>query len=235
MLHSSVRVAHEDEKRSNHNGTKNKTMQGRISQKCQSAVTEAAEWGRKYQWQQRSCKMPNQKNSKGKKSKRSNSNGDEQENGGCAAATGGAAAAAAPRSQRSSGKRGSGHRCRSLVMLPSWLWSWLLPVALPPSAAAPGRSSGGWKRSCLDRRKLYRSITTWGLVRIKWMDSGRRWLCEAASSTALRSVLVRGSRPTAAVCYDTRRREEQAKSLNTTEARRSSRAEERLLHYPEEP
>lgn len=92
-------------------------MQERISQKCQSAVIEAVEWSRKYQRQQRSCKMPNQKNSKGKKSKRSNSNGDEQENGGCAAATGGAAAAAAPRSQRSSGKRGSGHRCRSLVML----------------------------------------------------------------------------------------------------------------------
>ncbi|XP_039873484.1 headcase protein homolog isoform X1 [Simochromis diagramma] len=46
--------------------------------------------------------MPNQKSSKGKKSKRTNSSGDEQENGACAAATGGAAAAAAPRSERSS-------------------------------------------------------------------------------------------------------------------------------------
>ncbi|XP_059212740.1 headcase protein homolog [Centropristis striata] len=47
--------------------------------------------------------MPNQKNSKGKKSKRTNSSGDEQENGACAAATGGAAAAAAaPRHERSS-------------------------------------------------------------------------------------------------------------------------------------
>uniref|UniRef100_A0A3Q4BJY5 Uncharacterized protein n=1 Tax=Mola mola TaxID=94237 RepID=A0A3Q4BJY5_MOLML len=43
--------------------------------------------------------MPNQKNSKGRKSKRTNSSGDEQENGACAAAAG---AAAAPRSQRSS-------------------------------------------------------------------------------------------------------------------------------------
>uniref|UniRef100_A0A3Q0RIJ8 Hdc homolog, cell cycle regulator n=1 Tax=Amphilophus citrinellus TaxID=61819 RepID=A0A3Q0RIJ8_AMPCI len=41
--------------------------------------------------------MPNQKSSKGKKSKRTNSSGDEQENGACAAVTGGAAAAAAPR------------------------------------------------------------------------------------------------------------------------------------------
>uniref|UniRef100_A0A3Q4G8Y8 Hdc homolog, cell cycle regulator n=1 Tax=Neolamprologus brichardi TaxID=32507 RepID=A0A3Q4G8Y8_NEOBR len=55
--------------------------------------------------------MPNQKSSKGKKSKRTNSSGDEQENGACAAATGGAAAAAAPRSERSSGKRGNGRRC----------------------------------------------------------------------------------------------------------------------------
>ena len=63
--------------------------------------------------------MPNQKNNKGKKSKRTNSSGDEQENGACAAATGGAAAAAAaPRNERSSGKRGNGRRCRSLVMLP---------------------------------------------------------------------------------------------------------------------
>ncbi|KAK5852711.1 hypothetical protein PBY51_006558 [Eleginops maclovinus] len=47
--------------------------------------------------------MPNQKNTKGKKSKRTNSSGDEQENGACAAATGGAAAAvAAPRHDRSS-------------------------------------------------------------------------------------------------------------------------------------
>lgn len=46
--------------------------------------------------------MPNQKSSKGKKSKRTNSSGDEQENGACAAATGGAAAAAAPRNERSS-------------------------------------------------------------------------------------------------------------------------------------
>ncbi|XP_025998674.1 headcase protein homolog [Astatotilapia calliptera] len=46
--------------------------------------------------------MPNQKSSKGKKSKRTNSSGDEQENGACAAVTGGAAAAAAPRSERSS-------------------------------------------------------------------------------------------------------------------------------------
>ncbi|XP_070843980.1 headcase protein homolog [Chaetodon trifascialis] len=46
--------------------------------------------------------MPNQKNNKGKKSKRANSSGDEQENGACAAATGGAAAAAAPRNERSS-------------------------------------------------------------------------------------------------------------------------------------
>ncbi|XP_031584279.1 headcase protein homolog isoform X1 [Oreochromis aureus] len=46
--------------------------------------------------------MPNQKSSKGKKSKRTNSSGDEQENGACAAPTGGAAAAAAPRSERSS-------------------------------------------------------------------------------------------------------------------------------------
>ncbi|XP_043961653.1 headcase protein homolog [Gambusia affinis] len=53
--------------------------------------------------------MPNQKSSKGKKSKRTNSSGDEQENGGCAAAAGGAAAAvvaaaaatAAPRTERS--------------------------------------------------------------------------------------------------------------------------------------
>ncbi|XP_072218002.1 headcase protein homolog [Leuresthes tenuis] len=48
--------------------------------------------------------MPNQKSSKGKKSKRTNSSGDEQENGACAAAAGGAAAAAAaaPRNERSS-------------------------------------------------------------------------------------------------------------------------------------
>uniref|UniRef100_A0A1A8C6J2 Headcase homolog n=2 Tax=Nothobranchius kadleci TaxID=1051664 RepID=A0A1A8C6J2_NOTKA len=50
--------------------------------------------------------MPNQKSSKGKKSKRTNSSGDEQENGACAAAAGGAAAAvaaaaAAPRTERS--------------------------------------------------------------------------------------------------------------------------------------
>lgn len=51
--------------------------------------------------------MPNQKSSKGKKSRRTNSSGDEQENGACAAAVGGATAAAAPRSERSSGKRGS--------------------------------------------------------------------------------------------------------------------------------
>ncbi|XP_034018034.1 headcase protein homolog isoform X2 [Thalassophryne amazonica] len=44
--------------------------------------------------------MPNQKSSKGKKSKRTNSSGDEQENGACAAAAGGAAAA--PRTDRSS-------------------------------------------------------------------------------------------------------------------------------------
>lgn len=51
-----------------------------------------------------SCKMPNQKSNKGKKSKRTNSSGDEQENGACAAPTGGgaAAAAAAPRNERSS-------------------------------------------------------------------------------------------------------------------------------------
>ncbi|XP_017267502.1 headcase protein homolog [Kryptolebias marmoratus] len=48
--------------------------------------------------------MPNQKSSKGKKSKRANSSGDEQENGACAAAVGGAAAAAAPRNERSSGE-----------------------------------------------------------------------------------------------------------------------------------
>ncbi|KAK7906960.1 hypothetical protein WMY93_015572 [Mugilogobius chulae] len=47
--------------------------------------------------------MPNQKTSKGKKSRRTNSSGDEQENGACAAATGGAtAAAAAPTNERSS-------------------------------------------------------------------------------------------------------------------------------------
>ncbi|KAJ3606897.1 hypothetical protein NHX12_026415 [Muraenolepis orangiensis] len=52
--------------------------------------------------------MPNQKNSKGKKSKRTNSSGDEQENGASATATGGAASAApvgataAPRSERTS-------------------------------------------------------------------------------------------------------------------------------------
>ncbi|KAM6915704.1 headcase protein homolog [Xenentodon cancila] len=46
--------------------------------------------------------MPNQKNTKGKKSKRANSSGDEQENGACAAAAGGASAAAAPRNERSS-------------------------------------------------------------------------------------------------------------------------------------
>lgn len=48
--------------------------------------------------------MPNLKNSKGKKGKRTNSSGDEQENGACAAATGGAtaAAAAAPTTERSS-------------------------------------------------------------------------------------------------------------------------------------
>uniref|UniRef100_A0A3B3CXH3 Hdc homolog, cell cycle regulator n=1 Tax=Oryzias melastigma TaxID=30732 RepID=A0A3B3CXH3_ORYME len=46
--------------------------------------------------------MPNQKSSKGKKSRRTNSSGDEQENGACAAAVGGATAAAAPRSERSS-------------------------------------------------------------------------------------------------------------------------------------
>ncbi|XP_077568038.1 headcase protein homolog isoform X2 [Stigmatopora nigra] len=54
--------------------------------------------------------MPNQKNNKGRKSKRTNSSGDEQENGACAAATGGAAVvaaaaasnAAAPGSERSS-------------------------------------------------------------------------------------------------------------------------------------
>lgn len=65
--------------------------------------------------------MPNQKNNKGKKSKRTNSSGDEQENGACAAATGGAAAAAAPRSERSSGKRGNGHRC-------SQVWWCCLPA-----------------------------------------------------------------------------------------------------------
>ncbi|XP_056437964.1 headcase protein homolog [Gadus chalcogrammus] len=52
--------------------------------------------------------MPNQKNIKGKKSKRTNSSGDEQENGASATATGGAATAAlvgataAPRSGRTS-------------------------------------------------------------------------------------------------------------------------------------
>ncbi|XP_004083942.1 headcase protein homolog [Oryzias latipes] len=47
--------------------------------------------------------MPNQKSSKGKKSRRTNSSGDEQENGACAAAVGGATAAAAPsRNERSS-------------------------------------------------------------------------------------------------------------------------------------
>jgi uncharacterized membrane protein YebE (DUF533 family) len=56
--------------------------------------------------------MPNQKNIKGKKSKRTNSSGDEQENGASATATGGAATAAlvgataAPRSGRTSGKSG---------------------------------------------------------------------------------------------------------------------------------
>lgn len=175
-----------------------KTMHGRISQKCQSAVTEAAEWGRKHPRQQRSCTMPNQKNSKGKKSKRSNSNGDEQENGGCAAAAGGAAAAAAPRSHRSSGKRGSGHRWRSLVML----------CCRPGrGATAPSGAAGSLqlRLHTLDRWKSSVVRSTWGLVRIKWMDSGRRWLCEPASSTDLRSVLVRGYRATAAVCYDTRR------------------------------
>uniref|UniRef100_A0A3P9PMB3 Hdc homolog, cell cycle regulator n=1 Tax=Poecilia reticulata TaxID=8081 RepID=A0A3P9PMB3_POERE len=103
--------------------------------------------------------MPNQKSSKGKKSKRTNSSGDEQENGGCAAAAGGAAAAAAaaaataaPRTERSSGKR-----CwRSLEMLLSFQEKlWLIctkspcdsPGLSPPSgfnfSPTPVLGSGG--------------------------------------------------------------------------------------------
>lgn len=66
--------------------------------------------------------MPNQKSSKGKKSRRTNSSGDEQENGACAAAVGGATAAAAPsRNERSSGKteRKPARMATSLQMLPA--------------------------------------------------------------------------------------------------------------------
>lgn len=229
VLHSIVRVAHEDAKRNNHSGTKKK--------QCRDGfLRKASRW-----WQRPLSEVENTSGSRDRLKCPTRRTARERKASAATVTEMSRKMEAVQRRQEERLRRLHQEASARVVREEAdadvevcWCYAAFLaaPSGAAPlcSAAAAGRSSRGWKRPFLDRCKLCRSTTTWGLVRIKWMDSGHGWLCAPASSTALRSVLVRGYRPTAAVCYDTRRGEGQAKSLNTTEARRSSRAEERPVH-----